>query len=333
MNRYFFDLSSTKPVEHHEGGSLTRVTSAEVTGFVVISYENLKLNPRGVMLPIWHTNAAKIGYCTAGTLLVSIRTLKSVEQFIVKKGELFFVPMGYAHYIENIGNEPAEVQFAFNHTTPETMRFVQAVHAIADSVFDATFGTHEPFVRGIKKKDSGRLIHTLPSTSQKEYPSANKYKFIIEKSGATVTTNGGYLQDGLVDNLATLDGLGVLGFMLAPKGSVEPHWHTNAGELIYIVSGEARITILSPNGYASIIEATAGYGAFAPASYFHSIENTGTSQMQAIAFFNSENPDYVGIAQVFGSFSNEILASIFSVEPSYFEKMRKTSNPLVIVPQ
>lgn len=51
-----------------------------------------------------------------------------------------------------------------------------------------------------------------------------------------------------------------------------------------------------------------GERAFAPASYFHNIQNIGKGDVEVIAFFSHAEPDYVGIGEVIGSYSNEVLA-------------------------
>ncbi len=145
-------------------------------------------------------------------------------------------------------------------------------------------------------------------------------------------TKGGYLQVGTRVNLPKLEGLGILSFGLNPKGIVEPHWHTIAGELVYIVKGKTRITVLSPDGQVEVLEVSAGEGAFAPASYFHNIENIGSDPVEVIAFFSNSDPDYLGIGEVVGSYSNELLASVFNTSPDYFNEFQKPEKPLVIVP-
>lgn len=137
---------------------------------------------------------------------------------------------------------------------------------------------------------------------------------------------------GTKANLPVLEGLGLLGFGLNLKGIVEPHWHTNAGELIYIIKGQTRITVLSPDGHTDVLEVNGGEGAFAPASYFHNIENIGGDDVKVIAFFSHHNPDYIGIGEAIGSYSNDLLASVFNTSPDYFDAFKKPEGPLVIVP-
>jgi len=331
-SKHFFSLKSIKPQISSEAGSITQVTSKEVPGFVNISFKNLKLNKRGAVEPIWHPNANKIGYCLQGRVLISLRTPGNLETFTVQKGELFFIPQGYVHHIESIDDGESVISCALDHTTPETMSFSKAVYSISESVFNSTFHTNGNFAEGLKKTKSKDLLHTLPPSNGATGFIPSSYKFNIEASPKPILTKGGYLQVGTKASLPILQGLGILGFGLSPKGVVEPHWHTNAGELVYIVKGKTRITVLAPDGDVESLEVNGGEGAFAPASHFHNIENIGDENVEVIAFFSHADPDYIGIGEVFGSFSNEVLGSTFNVAPSYFESFKKPTGPLVIVP-
>lgn len=330
-SKYFFSLKAIAPHEKNEGGSIVHATSKEVPGFVNISFANLTLKKRGFLEPMWHPNAAKVGYCVGGKGLVSLRTPDKAESFTVETGEMFFVPQGFVHEIENCGESDCVINFALNNTQPDVMSFTKAIYSLSDTVFNATFNTPSGFVDGLKKNKAQKLISTLPHVKNPG-PIASQYKFNIEQSTKVISTKGGYLQLGTKKSLPTLNGLGILGFGLNPKGAVEPHWHTNAGELVYIVKGKTRITVLSPDGNVDVLEVGGGEGAFAPASHFHNIENIGTDDVEVIAFFSHAEPDYIGIGEVMGSYSNEVLASVFDVSPHYFDTFKKPKGPLVIVP-
>lgn len=331
-SKYFFSLNSIKPQKSNGSGSITTVTSKETPGLANISFLNIKLNKSASMEPVWHPNANKIGYCVQGNALVSMRTPIGVERFTVQKGEIFFIPQGYIHHIENIGEEECIINCACNNAQPEVMYLSKAINSLSDNVFNSTFNTQARFVDELKKSKNNDSIKTL--TKKKATPDyiASRYKFDIADSGKPIFTKGGYVQLGTKNNLPVLDGLGILGFGLTPGGIVEPHWHTNAGELVYIVKGKTKITVLSPDGNVDTLQVNAGEGAFAPASHFHNIENVGSENVEVIAFFSHADPDYIGIGEVIGSYSNDLLGSIFNVSPEYFASFQKPEGPLVIVP-
>lgn len=331
-SKFFFSTQSIKPTYNYAGGSLTNVTSDQTPGLENISFSSLKLNKSGVLEPVWHPNAQKIGYCLQGQALVSIRTPSSVETFTVQKGDVFFIPKGFIHHIANIGEQENLIAFACNHAKPEIMSLSHAISSLNEEVFTATFKTPPKFVEGLKKSKKHDLIASIPSMKKGPANISSRFKFNIGDSSKPVLTKGGYLQLATKANLSVLDGLGILGFGLNPKGVVEPHWHTNAGELVYIVKGQTRITVLAPDGKMDVLDVKGGEGAFAPASYFHNIENVGKDDVEVIAFFSHAEPDYIGIGEVVGAYSNEVLASIFNVPVSYFDTFNKIEAPQVIVP-
>ncbi len=331
-NKLFFSLAAIAPHTSNSAGNLTCVTSKEVPGFVNISFAHLSLNNRGSLEPIWHPNAHKIGYCVEGQVLVVMRTPSGAENFTVKKGEIFFIPQGFVHHIENIDAAQSVINFALSSSNPQTMYLSQAIYSLSENVFTSTFNSPAHFIDGLPKSKNNQLLKTLPALKKPPQNAPNGYKFDIEDSPKVISSKGGYLQLGIKSSLPTLQGLGILGFGLTPKGCVEPHWHTNAGELVFIVKGKTRITVLAPDGHVDVLEVNAGEGAFAPASHFHNIENMGNDEVQVIAFFNHGEPDYLGIGEVIGAYSNELLASVFNTPPDYFEALKKPEKPLVIVP-
>lgn len=331
-SKFFFSLKTLASNYKNSYGNLTEVTSKEVPGFVDISFANLQLKKKGFLKPIWHPGTDKIGYCTQGEGIVTLGTPEKSEVFKVEEGDIFFIPSGFVHSIQNSGDIDCIINFALNNTLPGTMSYQKAIYSLSDSVFTATFKTPPHFVDGLKKSKNDELITTLPDVRNGSASLRSPFKYAIEKSNKVISTPGGYLQLGTKKILDSLEGLGILGFGLNEGGVVEPHWHTNAGELVYIVKGKTRITILSPNGNVETLEVNAGEGAFAPASYFHNIENIGEEEVQVIAFFNNAAPDYIGIGEVTGAYTNEELGKIFNVAENYLDPLKKIEEPLVIVP-
>jgi len=330
-SKFFFSLNSLKS-EEFPGGTVVNLTSDQTPGFQNISFTGVKLKKGGFIGPIWHPNAQKLAYCIKGSCAVTMRTPHSLESYTVKEGDMFFLPKGYVHAIENTFDGETIVKFAYNHIKPETMYLSKAMNSLSDEVFTATFDTPASFYEGLKKNQKSSFVGTLSDQKKAPNNGANKYKFNVKDSAKPVLTKGGYLQIATKTNLPTLEGLGLLRFGLNPGGVVEPHWHTNAGELVYIVKGETKITILSPDGKVEVLSVKGGEGAFAPASYFHNIQNVGKDEVEVLAFFSDAEPDYIGLGESVGAFSNEVLAAIFNVKPEYFSAFKKPNDALIIVP-
>ncbi len=53
--------------------------------------------------------------------------------------------------------------------------------------------------------------------------------------------------------------------------------------------------------------------------------------MQFAVFFNHERPEDIGISGAFGAYSNEVLGSIFGLQPKHLESLPKYQEDLFVV--
>ena len=98
------------------------------------------------------------------------------------------------------------------------------------------------------------------------------------------------------------------------KGIREPHWHPNANELNYVLTGRARLIVLSPGGDVDSFEIGPGEGSFIPTSYFHYIENIGTEELHMLVFFTHRTPSDLGIS-VLSALTQMKLSLLFLESP------------------
>jgi oxalate decarboxylase len=278
--------------------------------------------------PLWHPNAHKVGYCSEGCVVVTLHAQGIHETFVVNQGELFFVPKGCFHVLANDHDGRSTVLFGLGNHEPDEMTLFQAINTLSTSAFGATFHTPDQFHKALKVSGRESLVVSCPHPKM-HGSDANRFKFSLSESSPLVQNAGGYLNDGTRTNLPVLQDVGVFTFGLTEQGIVEPHWHTNAGELIYVLSGNTRISILSPGGEHHVQEVSAGGGAFAPASHFHAIENIGHEPAEILAFFSAPNPDYIGLAEATAA-TPEVLSSTFSLPLEHFSHFTPPTGPLVI---
>lgn len=69
-----------------------------------------------------------------------------------------------------------------------------------------------------------------------------------------------------------------------------PHWHPNASELGYVVSGTIEIIIWRSPGESAVFTLTAGMCWFIPMAALHSLNNIGAGKAQLLVGFSSELP-------------------------------------------
>jgi oxalate decarboxylase len=293
----------------------------------------LELNPKGMREPHWHPNASELGYCIEGRAVMTLLGPGGQhETFLIEPGCLSYVPMGTLHHIENLGPGPLKMLLCFDNESPEDLDISAAIGSMPEAVLSKTFQLDQQFFLGLHADVKSVFIsemakHDAVSDSWK----MNRYKFDIEAEQPQVETRGGWVKMSNSSLMPTLNGLALYSLKLEKDGAREPHWHPNAHELNYLISGKARITLLSPNGNVDMFDMKAGDMSFLPRGYFHSIENIGSEAARFAVYFNHSNPSDIGISACLGAYPNDVFASLFKLPVGYFDKLPKFQSDLFVV--
>lgn len=121
--------------------------------------------------------------------------------------------------------------------------------------------------------------------------------------------------------------------ILDPGGIREPHWHPNAWEFDYCISGKARMSVVAPDNEWQIFNVEPGQAVFVPQGYFHYFENIGPDKLQFLVVFNNsaaEVDDDIGLSVSIGGVPRHVLAATFGVPEFVFEQIPKLHQEVVI---
>src|SRR5260370_34461728 len=98
-----------------------------------------------------------------------------------------------------------------------------------------------------------------------------------------------------------------------PGALRERHWHPNANEWQYYISGRARMTVFGSNGRVRNEEFNAGDVGYVPQGYGHYIENNGNEDVELLIAHINGNYESIYIADWHGVHSDLLLATTFVV--------------------
>jgi oxalate decarboxylase len=110
-----YPLMAQLPYERFAGGEEHRVTVKEFPISTTISANVLDLKPGALREPHWHPHANEWLYLISGKVRVGVfgsHGRARAEDF--NAGDVGYVPQGFAHYVENIGDGPCRVLIAFD---------------------------------------------------------------------------------------------------------------------------------------------------------------------------------------------------------------------------
>ncbi|HET6733322.1 cupin domain-containing protein [Mycobacterium sp.] len=127
------------------------------------------------------------------------------------------------------------------------------------------------------------------------------------------------------DNFPILKGMSIKRVLLNPGAMRTPHWHANANELTYCVSGTALVSVLD-NGskFASFI-VSAGEMFHVDSGSLHHIENIGEDVAEFIITFRHERPEDFGLGAAFGAMTDAVLGNTYDLPASDFSAIRRST--------
>lgn len=330
---HLFSFPTVVPHKIYPGGTRTDATKENFPILRGMGLSLLVLQPKGVREPHWHPNANELSYCLEGKALMTIFSPGAThDTLMIEPGTLSFVPMGSIHHIENLGDGPLRMLVCFNHEQPEDINLSSSIAAMPHHILANTFQLDSSFFAGLVENPNPVFISQQEKPAQPQLAwTTNRFKFNLEAVNPQVQTKGGQVRMSNGFLFPTLDGLSMYGVSLEQEGAREPHWHPNAHEFNYLIQGTARITLLSADGSIDTFDMNPGDSSFLPQGYLHHIENTGPEPAQFAIFFNHQNPSDIGISGCLGAYSNEVLASLFKVPVTYFDKLPKYQEDLFVI--
>jgi oxalate decarboxylase len=109
----------------------------------------------------------------------------------------------------------------------------------------------------------------------------------------------------------------------------EIHWHPNADEWQYYVSGEARMTVFGAQGIARTFDYRAGDVGYVPKSMPHYIENTGGEPLRFLELFNSPRYMDVSLTQWMALTPHELVVAHLDIDRDLLDRLSKQKQPVV----
>ena len=147
-----YRLNAHKPREFG-GGSIKLVTVKDFPISTTICGATMLLKPGALREPHWHPNAAEWQYYIGGrgrmTVFGSHGRIRTDE---FEPGDVGYVPQGYGHYIESIGNQDCEILLAFNNGNYEEISLSDWLASNQPLLLETHFGLPESVIAKFPKR-------------------------------------------------------------------------------------------------------------------------------------------------------------------------------------
>jgi oxalate decarboxylase len=331
---HVFNINTETPHDKTLAGERTKVYSGNFPILKGMSLYRLKLCLGGIREPHWHPNADELGYCLHGQVLVTFYHTGDCKQtFLVQTGEVFFIPSGALHYIQNVGKDNAELILQFSHENPEEFGLSLSMGMFSNAVLGNTWGVDQKYFHSLDRplKNQFAVLSQTSEPIPADAHLSNAYRYDLEGSPAILDRAGGSAQMARQNLWPILQRQALYSLKINTNGMREPHWHPETYEMGYVHTGTGRMSIMDPDGKIDTYLLHPGDLYFIPKAYPHHIENVGDDLLHFLIFFDQPMPNDIGFTGSVRSFSDQVLGSTLQVEPSFFQGLAKYYSDLFIV--
>jgi oxalate decarboxylase len=293
--KYPFGLSHKRM---QEGGWSREVTIRELAVSKTIAGVDMRLTAGGVRELHWHT-AAEWAFMLYGNARITGLDADG-KSFVtdITEGDLWYFPTGIPHSIQGLNPDGCEFLLVFddgNFSEYETVLLTDWMAHTPHDVLAANFGVSPQAMDKMVRREKFIFQAAVPGAladDQKASAGArglSTQDFAFRKSQMKVAkrTKGGEVTivDSSTFKVSTTIAAAIV--TVHPGGIRELHWHPNADEWQYYISGSGRMTVFATGGRARTMDFQAGDVGYIQKTLPHYVQNTGSTDLKFLEMFKS----------------------------------------------
>jgi oxalate decarboxylase len=294
----FWASFNNAPRRIQDGGWARQVTQADFAISESISGVDMRLTRGGIREMHWHL-AAEWAFVTKGACRITTiddQGRANVED--VGEGGLWYFPSGLPHSLQGIGDDGCEFILCFDDgkaSEYNTLLLNEWMAHTPPDILAANFGVPAETFAKMPLHDlyifQGQMPGPLAADQQAAAGSAgrmaNSSTFALSSMPPTRQTKGGEVRIADSRNFPASKTIAAALVTVHPGGLREMHWHPNADEWQYYITGEAEMTVFDTGPQAVTQNFRPGDIGYVKRSLGHYIRNTGNTDLQFLEVFNS----------------------------------------------
>jgi oxalate decarboxylase len=143
-NARLFDVEGQNPPLSYAYGDARLARKQFWAALDDLSMYSLRIRESGMREPHWHPVTAELGYVHRGRARMRVLDPDgSLDEFVLEKGDAYFVPRAYPHHIEVLGEQDIHFLIFFDQPTPGDIGYRATASAFSREVLAASFGLRE----------------------------------------------------------------------------------------------------------------------------------------------------------------------------------------------
>lgn len=320
-----------------EGGWSRQITQRELPISTTMAGVNMRLTPGGVRELHWHKEA-EWSFMIAGTARITAVD-NDGHNFVadVGAGDLWYFPPGIPHSIQGLSPEGTEFLLAFPNGTfseDNTFAITGMFPHMPKEALAKNFGWKREALDHIPTGERFIFQSTLPPSLEADTvadPQGRVPRTMAFKASdmKPLEFPGGTVRIVDTGNFKIAQDVAAAVVEVKPGHMREVHWHPNADEWQFYVSGQARMTVFAAGANARTFDYRAGDVGYVPKSMPHYIENTGTEPLRFLELFRAPQFMDVSLTQWMALTPHELVAAHLNIDQSLIDALPKEKRPVV----
>jgi oxalate decarboxylase len=323
----FWASFNNAPRRIQDGGWARQVTQADFQIAEEISGVDMRLARGAIRELHWH-QAAEWGYVTKGAVRVTtIDTAGRSNVEDVGEGGIWYFPTGLPHSLQGIGEDGCEFLLAFDNgkqTEYNTLLLTEWMAHTPPDILAQNFGVPVEAFAKIPLRQRYIFPAPMPGPLAEEQAQAagsagripNPSTFAFGSMPPTKVTKGGEVRIADSRNFKASITIAAALVRVYPGGLREMHWHPNADEWQYYISGEAAMTVFNVGPRAVTQNFRPGDIGYVPKSLGHYIKNTGNTDLVFLEIFRSDRFEDVSLSDWLAHTPRAMVAQTLNVDPA-----------------
>jgi oxalate decarboxylase len=323
-----------------EGGWSREVTVRELAVARSLAGVNMRLTAGGVRELHWHTAAEWAYMLYGGSRITCIDADGKSFVTDVKEGDLWYFPPGIPHSIQGLGPDGSEFLLVFddgNFSEFETVLLTDWMAHTPPDIVAKNFGVPQTALGNMPKRERFIFQAAVPGPLADDQRAAagalgaSPIDFAFRTTqvpSATRVKNG---EVRVIDSgnfkIATTIASAIV--TVRPGGMRELHWHPNADEWQFFISGKGRMTVFATGARARTMDFETGDVGYVQKTLPHYVENTGSTDLRFLEMFKSSNYQDLALSEWLSHTPPALVAAHLNLDKATLDAMPKTK-PLIV---
>jgi oxalate decarboxylase len=325
-----------------EGGWSREVTVRELAVSKSIAGVDMRLTAGGIRELHWHT-AAEWALMLYGNARITGLDAEG-KSFVsdVTEGDLWYFPTGIPHSIQGLNPDGCEFLLVFddgNFSEYETVLLTDWMAHTPHDVLSQNFGVSQQAMEKMPRREKFIFQAAVPGSlaeDQKEAAgtlgmSSQDFAFRANQEAVLKRSKSGEVRiiDSSKFKVSTTIAAAIV--TVHPAGIRELHWHPNADEWQYYISGAGRMTVFATGGRARTMDFQAGDVGYVQKTLPHYVQNTGSSDLIFLEMFKSNVYQDLALSEWLTHLPPDLVLAHLGIDKATLDAMPK--DEVVVMPK